>query len=72
MKIQQGGIWGIGLARRDSDLNVAVGGKDSESWALNWDSIIRHNDQEVHKIQTPVQEGDIIVRIADVQSRHLK
>lgn len=63
VKIQQGGIWGIGLARRDTDLNIAIGGKDSESWALNSDGIIRHNEQELHKIQNPVQEGDVIVCI---------
>lgn len=61
VKIQQGGIWGIGLARRDTNLNVTVGGKDSESWALDSDGIIRHNEQELHKIQNPVQEGDVIV-----------
>lgn len=63
VKIQQGGIWGIGLAKRTTDLNVAIGGKDSESWVLNSDGILRHNEQELHKIQNPVQEGDVIVRI---------
>lgn len=62
VKIQQGGIWGIGLARRETDLNVVIGGSDAESWALNSDGIIRHNEQELHKIQNLVQEGDIIVR----------
>lgn len=61
VKIQQSGIWGIGLARRDTDLNIVIGGKDSESWALDSDGIIRHNEQELHKIQNSVQEGDIIV-----------
>ncbi|CAK9807239.1 SPRY domain-containing protein 7 [Anthophora quadrimaculata] len=60
VKIQQGGIWAIGLATRSTDLNVTLGGNDIESWALNSDGIIRHNQQEVHKIQSPVQEGDII------------
>lgn len=63
IKIQQGGIWAIGLATRSTDLNVTTGGNDKESWALNFDSIVRHNQQEVHKIQSPVQEGDIIVSI---------
>lgn len=63
VKIQQSGIWAVGLARRDTDLNVAEGGKDSESWALNWDGIVRHNQQELHKIQNPAQEGDVIVCI---------
>ncbi|XP_060813670.1 SPRY domain-containing protein 7 [Bombus pascuorum] len=60
IKIQQGGIWAIGLATRSTDLNVTTGGNDKESWALNFDSIVRHNQQEIHKIQSPVQEGDII------------
>lgn len=60
IKIQQGGIWAIGLATRSTDLNVVIGGNDTESWALNSDGIIRHNQQEVHKIQNQVQEGDII------------
>lgn len=62
VKIQQSGIWGIGIARRATNLNVTVGGKDLESWALNSDGILRHNEQELLKIQNPVQEGDIIVR----------
>lgn len=60
VKIQQGGIWAIGLATRSTDLNTATGGSDTESWALNSDGIIRHNQQELHKIQGPVEEGDII------------
>ncbi|PBC27896.1 SPRY domain-containing protein 7 [Apis cerana] len=60
VKIQQGGIWAIGLATRSTDLNITIGGNDKESWALNYDSIIRHNQQEIHKIQSSVQEGDII------------
>ncbi|XP_077280455.1 SPRY domain-containing protein 7 isoform X1 [Temnothorax americanus] len=62
VKIQQSGIWGIGLAKRDTDLNVAVGGMDSESWAFNSDGIVRHNEQERHKLifQNPIQEGDVV------------
>ena len=60
VKIQQGGIWAIGLATRSTDLNIATGGNDTESWALNSDGVIRHNQQELHKVQSTVQEGDII------------
>lgn len=60
VKIQQSGIWAVGLATKSTDLNIASGGNDAESWALNSDGIIRHNQQEIHKIQTLVQEGDII------------
>lgn len=63
VKIQQGGIWAIGLATRTTDLNVTIGGNDGESWALNSDGIMRHNQQEIQKIQSEVHEGDIIVSI---------
>ena len=61
VKIRQEGIWAVGLATRSTDLNTAVGGNDAESWALNSDGIIRHNQQELHKVQNLAQEGDIIV-----------
>ncbi|XP_014210422.1 SPRY domain-containing protein 7 [Copidosoma floridanum] len=60
VKIQQDGIWGIGIATKLTNLNTAVGGTDNESWALNSDGVIRHNKQELHKIQSKAQEGDII------------
>lgn len=61
VKIRQDGIWGVGLATRASDLNNPIGGMDAESWALNSDGIVRHNQQELHKLQNLAQEGDIIV-----------
>ena len=61
IKIQQDGIWGIGIATRSTNLDTAVGGNDSESWSLNSDGTIRHNKEEIHKVQKQVQEGDIIV-----------
>lgn len=60
VKVQQGGVWAVGLATRSTDLNAAGGGLDAESWALNSDGVIRHNQQELHKIQNLAQEGDII------------
>ena len=62
VKIQQEGIWGVGIATRSTSLNATVGGNDTESWALNSDGVIRHNQQELHKVQNLPQEGDIIVR----------
>ncbi|XP_048516185.1 SPRY domain-containing protein 7 isoform X2 [Athalia rosae] len=60
VKIQQGGVWAVGLATHSTDLNTPIGGSDLESWALNSDGIIRHNSEELHKIQNIAQEGDII------------
>lgn len=62
MKVQQEGIWGVGIATRSTNLDGTIGGMDINSWALNSDGVIRHNKQEIHKIENPAQEGDIIVR----------
>ncbi|XP_067014539.1 SPRY domain-containing protein 7 [Anabrus simplex] len=60
VKIQQSGIWGVGLATRSADLHHAPGGHDSESWVLCWDGVFRNNNTEIQKIQDVAQEGDIL------------
>ncbi|XP_001607765.1 SPRY domain-containing protein 7 [Nasonia vitripennis] len=60
VKIQQEGIWGVGIATRSTNLDTSVGGMDAESWAFNSDGVIRHNKEELHKVQNLPQEGDII------------
>ncbi|KAJ8673683.1 hypothetical protein QAD02_004945 [Eretmocerus hayati] len=60
VKIQQDGIWGVGIASRSANLDIAMGGMDNESWALNSDGSIKHNNEEIHKIQNMPQEGDVI------------
>lgn len=62
VKVQQEGIWGVGIATRSTNLDATIGGMDAESWALNSDGVIRHNKEELHKVQNLAQEGDIIVR----------
>jgi hypothetical protein len=57
------GLWGVGLATRNTDLNQSPGGRDAESWVVCWDGVFRHNNTELHKIQDSAQEGDILVRI---------
>lgn len=61
VKIQQDGIWSIGVATRSTDLNSLVGGSDSESWVFTSEGILRHNNEEIQKVETSVQEGDVIV-----------
>lgn len=63
VKIQQDGVWGVGIATRSTNLETAIGGMDIESWALNSDGTIKHNKEELHKVQNLAQEGDIIVII---------
>ncbi|CAG9771155.1 unnamed protein product [Ceutorhynchus assimilis] len=69
VKVQQGGSWSVGLATRQTDLSLTVGGMDDYSWTLCSDHIFRHNKQELHKLSISgnpdeglqsIQEGDII------------
>nr|CAD7589385.1 unnamed protein product [Timema genevievae] len=60
VKLQQSGVWGVGLATRMSDMNRAPGGSDDESWVLCSDAIIRHSNKELAKISPEPQEGDIL------------
>ena len=46
VKIQQKGIWSIGLATRQADLNKKFGGLDKDSWCLCSDNVTRHNGEE--------------------------
>ncbi|XP_023291290.2 SPRY domain-containing protein 7 [Lucilia cuprina] len=46
VKIQQKGLWSIGLATRQADLNKKFGGLDKESWCLCSDNVTRHNGEE--------------------------
>lgn len=57
MKLQQSGYWSIGLATHKTDLNKSKGGTDSESWCLNSDHIVLHDNKEIHKLS--LQPADI-------------
>ncbi|KAF6203992.1 hypothetical protein GE061_002331 [Apolygus lucorum] len=61
VKVLQGGVWGVGVASRKSDLNKPPGGSDAESWVFSSDGIIRHNNVTVHPCgaEIPV-EGDVV------------
>lgn len=55
------GIWGVGLASRNANLQKAPLGTDTESWVLRHDGALYHGGQEKGKIDGAVQEGDILV-----------
>jgi len=57
------GIWGVGLATRNADLNLAPGGHDKESWVLCHNGSVRNNRTELLKVPENAQEGDVLVRI---------
>ncbi|GAB0094817.1 SPRY domain-containing protein 7 [Sergentomyia squamirostris] len=56
VKIQQSGQWSIGLATRNADLNKTKGGTDVETWCLSSDNVLRHNDEEIHRLQEALAE----------------
>ncbi|XP_013148463.1 PREDICTED: SPRY domain-containing protein 7 [Papilio polytes] len=51
VKLQQGGVWAVGLATRDTDLNRVHGGLDKESWCLNSDGTVRHDNIELYHLR---------------------
>lgn len=64
VKIQQSGQWSIGLATRKTDLNKSKGGTDSESWCLNSDHVVLHNNIEIHKLS--LQPADITSSLENI------
>ncbi|XP_059472645.1 SPRY domain-containing protein 7 [Neocloeon triangulifer] len=59
-KVQQSGIWSVGVATELSQLSSAPGGSDKESWVLCSDGVVRHDGQDIHKLADIPQEGDTI------------
>ncbi|KAL5273099.1 SPRYD7 family protein [Megaselia abdita] len=59
VKIQQNGYWAIGLASKSSNLNSSRGGSDAYSWCLCSDNAIRHNDQEISRVNSVAAEPHI-------------
>lgn len=60
VKVQQTGIWGLGLATLKADLDRAPLGRDVESWVLRSDGTLVHKDEVLHKLSDVPQEGDVI------------
>lgn len=59
-KVQQTGVWGIGLATNMADLNSVPLGTDNQSWVLRNDGKIVHNNVTLHDIGPVIQDGDIV------------
>ncbi|XP_038208887.1 SPRY domain-containing protein 7 [Zerene cesonia] len=51
VKLQQGGVWAVGLATRETDINKVHGGVDKESWCLNSDGTVRHDNVELYQLK---------------------
>lgn len=67
VKLQQSGHWSIGLATRKTDLNKPKGGTDADSWCLNSDHIVLHNNTEIQKLSLqPADVNSSLENINDV------
>lgn len=64
VKLAQCGYWSIGLATRKTDLNKPKGGTDADSWCLNSDHIVLHNNTEIHKLS--LQPADITSSLENI------
>ena len=56
------GVWGIGLATPNTQLDNVPLGMDNNSWVLHSDGCIYHSGAKVAKIKDCPVEGDVIVR----------
>lgn len=61
VKLQQSGIWGVGLATSQVQLDRAPGGIDKESWVLCSDGTVKNSSETLNKVSEMPQEGDILV-----------
>ncbi|XP_073946534.1 SPRY domain-containing protein 7 [Choristoneura fumiferana] len=59
VKLQQGGVWAVGLATRETDLNRVHGGVDKESWCLNSDGTVRHGNAELYHLSAAPRESPV-------------
>ncbi|CAN7998255.1 unnamed protein product [Ixodes pacificus] len=60
VKLQQNGLWGLGVATQKTDLNRVPLGQDLDSCVLTSDATVLCNREVLHKLQPTIQEGDVI------------
>lgn len=60
VKVQQTGIWGIGLSTNNANLNAIPLGIDSQSWVLRNDGNMVHDNKIVYSLTEEAEEGDVI------------
>jgi len=57
------GIWGVGVATRNCDVQRVPLGCDTDSWVLRHDGSLCHDNTEVSRLTPLPEEGDIIVSV---------
>lgn len=61
MKVQSSGIWGIGLALTNIELDRVPLGEDANSWVMRHNGNIVHNKKVLHVSKIKVEESDVVV-----------
>ena len=60
MKVQSGGVWGVGVACPGVQLDAAPLGTTSQSWVLHCNGKVYHNSEVQTTARDTPQEGDIV------------
>lgn len=60
VKIQQSGIWGIGVATRNTELDINKGGQDKESWCLCSDQRIYNDGKIIHELFNNENNSELV------------
>nr|CAB3266543.1 SPRY domain-containing protein 7-like [Phallusia mammillata] len=60
VKIQSSGIWGIGLALEQTELDRVPLGEDANSWVMRHNGNVVNNKKVLHVSKSKVEEGDIV------------
>ncbi|XP_076312485.1 SPRY domain-containing protein 7-like isoform X4 [Tachypleus tridentatus] len=60
VKLQQNGLWGVGLANSEANLNHVPLGQDSHSWVLTNEGTVAHEGEVLDKLPEVLQEGDVL------------
>ncbi|XP_045508446.1 SPRY domain-containing protein 7 [Colias croceus] len=72
VKLQQGGVWAVGLATRETDINKVHGGVDKESWCLNSDGTVRHDNVELYQLKpAPGESPTTEILVSTGSSDHI-
>ncbi|KPJ13738.1 SPRY domain-containing protein 7 [Papilio machaon] len=72
VKLQQGGVWAVGLATRDTDLNRVHGGFDKESWCLNSDGTVRHDNIELYHLRPASRDSPTELLVSTESPDHVE
>jgi len=59
-KLQSQGVWGIGVAVSDENMNLIPLGDSTLSWVLRHNGCIHHNKNIIHESKLKFEEGDVL------------